>query len=216
MNRLVGRVCPLGEGRRQGTGRGREDTKGSVTAWWGPGPVYPWPRLVHPCHLTQHSLWMQSELTLVDVLLPQVSELTLFSLITWPNTDTQFKHEYSIPEQAGSVASLLYCPSHFHCLRGGIPGRTGLPLSHQPSAPTHGLSLSLSAEGGSVRAGVRRTEASWEGAGRVGKQQTLLHLAPMNALRGCTGRQASLRYASVNSCIFTSRGVRRRARVTCG
>lgn len=117
---------------------------------WLTHPI--WPNTLYGCNL--------SYLLLVEVPLPQVSELTLFSLVTWPNTDTQFKREYSIPEQAGSVAPLLYRPYHFHCPRAGIPGRPGnATVTPALSSYTRlvfeaGLGSSLSAEGGSVRAGV--------------------------------------------------------------
>lgn len=86
---------------------------------------------------------MQSELLLVEVPLPQVSELTLFSLVTWPNTDTQFK--LSIRPLNRLAQRLLFCTARaiFTARERAFLAALVMPLSRQPSVPTQGLSLKL-------------------------------------------------------------------------
>lgn len=103
------------------------------------------------------------------------------------------------------MASLLESPCHFPCLTAGIPGHTGFAIV-MPALSSHtwlvfeaSLGFSLFAEGRWVKVRVQRADASWGDVGRVVEQQALLHLTTMNDLQGYTGKQASLRHASVNS-----------------
>lgn len=59
----------------------------------------------------------------------------------WPNSDTQFKHGYSTPQQAGSVAPFLENLCNFRCLAEGVPRPSGFATVMPALSPyTHGLS----------------------------------------------------------------------------